>query len=230
MHYLTSALANPLWQFVATTIIGLIAIAVTIWVYVKQKKRKVLSYELRSNLLIFNVHEEFRRRVKIILDGKEIRNARMVAFRFANKGNEALTKGDFVEDLSIRCRDGQILSASIVDVMPETLSIGQNIENDNRVTYAISLLNPDESFVVKLALTGSAEKLWVAARITGGSIEQMIYKSKKYMIYIAVIIFVTVSVLSVLTLYYEQEHNVTLLLILAATLGYIFGSTGYSQK
>jgi len=166
-------LRDPVWQFVGAVIaFGATVVAVTMTL--RQRRQKRLTYSLRTYLLA-TVHGDIKTRVSILYDGNPVKDVRLVQIEFKNTGNVPIATQDFERPLRIAFnKKSRILTAEITESIPSDLGPAIDTNWSKGVPEVVVeplLLNPSDSFIVKLLLAGSVE-YEVSARIVGvGSVE-----------------------------------------------------------
>jgi hypothetical protein len=182
-HYATEgvnlkALLDVFRDSIWTPIIGIAAIVFTLFVYRWQKVRKVLSYNVITNQSLLTVHEEAKGEIKILYNGNEIKNPRMMIISVKNTGNTPVREEDYVEPLSFVFSSGvEMLAVEMIDRKPEYLKIvykNPNSSQKNILELAKLLLNAKDQFTIKFILANAplSSNCEMRARIVGCSIQQ----------------------------------------------------------
>ncbi|MGE8057340.1 hypothetical protein ACQKOD_26340 [Bacillus mycoides] len=163
-------------------LLTLISIGLTIYIYLKNKKKKELSYqELSSTPLIKKLHNK----VRIYVDDQEIKeDLYLVVLKIFNSGNEAIKKDDFEKDICIGFTDGyrdsKVFDAEIYSTIPSDIQCDlYNQEYGKKLGFKPLLLNPGEGLTIKL-LVSKYDKISIKGRIVGGTIIRSIKKDKKW--------------------------------------------------
>src|SRR5215207_9277121 len=93
-------LRDPMWQF-AGAVLSILAIAVSIILYLLQRNRKELSYFIISKTPLVNVAKDVGDKLEIRFDGKVVRAVHLIVVRIFNSGNVPILPIDFQRDVSI---------------------------------------------------------------------------------------------------------------------------------
>jgi hypothetical protein len=148
------------------TILAIVAILVTLGLFLLGRRRKRLSY-LLSDTRVLGVHEAVNpSRVQILFDGAPVTEVRLVIITITNWGNEPIRVDDFERPLRFSWSEpAKILAAEVIDVRPESLqpTIRAGV---NEIVLDPLLLNPDDRFQIK-TLINQVSKLSVDVRIAG---------------------------------------------------------------
>ena len=159
-------LRDPFWQFIGA-VLALIAIAVSVVLYLLQRKRKVLAYEIVSRTPLLSVKEEVKGRVQITFDGQPVSDATMVILKLLNSGNVPILPFDFLRPVNIGFgKDAQILSAEIIETNPDNIEASVEV-GAQTLTLVPVLLNGGDSVTLKVLLTRFEGDVDVNGRIVG---------------------------------------------------------------
>jgi hypothetical protein len=158
-------LRDPAWQFVGA-VLALVAVAATVAIYLLQRQRKSLSYDLVSTNQLLTVREEVEGKLQVLYEGQPTRDIQLLVLRLVNSGNVAIASTDYERELSIATGvRSKILSAVITNVEPDNL-IAEVVTEDARVTLKPVLLNPRDTITLKI-LVSDFEDIVVDGRIIG---------------------------------------------------------------
>jgi hypothetical protein len=154
-------------------VVAIIALIVPIWLHLKSKNKKELSFEVLSSTSLLSINDiDIQKRLKITLDGVEIQDdIALVLVKIINSGNTAVKPSDFHEDITIST-DCPIIWASIKESKPDNLY--PMLETDTgELFHFISikplLINNGDEFIVKLLLKSLKNEgfIKVSSRIEG---------------------------------------------------------------
>lgn len=163
-------------------ILSVIAIGVTITLWLKGRSRKALSYDVISSTSLVMQHDEIGKKIKIMFEDKEITdNVILVLLKITNSGNTPIIVNDFTQDISIETTSGSILIAEVKETNPKNLDVKLRIDNtkssssilSDKVSLSPLLLNGKDEIVIKLLIKQPEDKLFeienlkVNARIVG---------------------------------------------------------------
>lgn len=161
-----SFLRDPAWQFVGV-ILALAAIAVSCWIYVRQRQRRRVSYQRLTSVEVLTVKEHMAGRVTVLFDGNPVKSMHIITMKIWNSGSVPILATDFVEPLSLLVdSSAHLLSADIVSATPINLRPVVKTEG-SLATVQPLLLNPSDSFVVKLLVQDGDDYVVPVGRIVG---------------------------------------------------------------
>ena len=145
-------LKDPLWTAVGV-IFAALAVLVTIIIFFAQRKTKKLSYEITSNTQLLGVKDEIQGKVKVLYEGKEVKNVHLLTIKFSNNGNQSISSTDYERPLSIEINsEAKILTHEVIDEDPANLGAAIQLEN-NKLVLSPVLLNEKDSFSVKALIS-----------------------------------------------------------------------------
>jgi hypothetical protein len=165
---------DPIWQFVGI-IIAIVAIWVTIWVFKRQKARKILGYNVETNVSLLSIHDEAKQKFEIRFGGRTVGNALLFIVKFFNAGNSPIERQDFDSPLSISFGEGcHILSCDVTHKSPSDLNVEFSQAGGESVILKPMLLNENETFTLKMtAIDYDPQAFLVSARIVGGDLQDL---------------------------------------------------------
>lgn len=148
------------------TILALVAIFITVSLFLAGRRRKRLSYSF-SSTRVLGVHELVNAgRVQILFDGAPVTEVHLVIITVKNWGNDTIRTDDFERLLQFSCSEpARILSAEVAEVSPESLQPKIRVGVHEIVVDRL-LLNPGDWFQIK-TMINQFNKLSVDARIVG---------------------------------------------------------------
>ena len=162
MQDLVTILRDPMVR----TILAIVAIWVTVCLFLAGRRRKRLSY-LLSDTPVLGVHEAVNpRRVQILFDGAPVTEVRLLIITVNNWGNEPIRVDDFERPLRFSWPEpARILTAEVAEVNPESLqpTIHAGV---NEIAVDPLLLNPGDWLRIKI-LMSQVTKISVDARVVG---------------------------------------------------------------
>jgi hypothetical protein len=157
---------DSIWQF-AGFIVSIIAIVVTVIIYFRQKNFKEISYEIISESSLLSISKEVESKLQILFDGKPVKGVHLILLRIANTGNLPIIPSDYIRNLSILFSGNvNILSAEITNRSPNDIDTTIVI-NDGNITFSPSLLNSEDSIILKALVSQFDGTIDVRGRITG---------------------------------------------------------------
>ena len=159
-------LRDPAWQFVGV-LLALIAIAATIIIYLLQRQKKRIAFNLVSKNQLLTVREELEGKLQVLYDGQPARDIRLLVIRVSNVGNVAIATNDYERPLSFSTGlSSKVLSAVVTDVDPPNLDVDLGV-NESQIMIKPVLLNPKDSLTIKCLVSDFSDQLNVDARIIG---------------------------------------------------------------
>lgn len=167
---------DAIWQFigfVVSTIVGLVAIAVSVYLYIRQKESKALVYDVIANnpLLSQEAMKELGNNLKMEYNNKQIDSLRLIVFRFFNAGNKPIEATEFHLNEPIEIsfgNNGEILDKAVLDANPADVGKRVKLASDqNKLQIQPLLLNPGDTFTVKVITTCDQGPVIPTASISG---------------------------------------------------------------
>jgi hypothetical protein len=155
-----------MWQFVGT-IFAFLAILLSIFLYLKQRQKKLLSYKVISSTPLLSVGGEIKERVKILFDNEPVEAVSLFVVEVKNSGTSPIVNNDYEHRLKIFFGEkARILSSEIISTDPKNLPASIFIQDGKRVVFESILLNRGDSMTAKVLVSGGAD-LVVEGRIQG---------------------------------------------------------------
>jgi hypothetical protein len=159
-------LSSPIWQFVGV-VLAVLAIAISVFLYFKQRQFKSLSYAIVSITPLLSVHDEVRRRVKILYDEQPIQDVHLALIELFNSGKLPIASSDYEHPVTFDFgKNVKILSSEIIRTSPSTLPAAISTQAE-KVVFNSILLNPEDSITIKVLLSEFKEQINVSGRIQG---------------------------------------------------------------
>jgi amino acid transporter len=163
------------WAQIISLPVAIVAILVSLWVYLKSKPRPALAYQFDRILSLIDAGPTFEGDIEIRYNGQAVENIFVVLARLKNVGNVAIRRSDIVEPVAFTFAPGIKLlrQPQCRDKTPKNLKVDWEIEEmdpiskTSRVSLDFDLLNPGDEFVVSFLCTGKHELPEVTARIEG---------------------------------------------------------------
>lgn len=163
---MSEILRDPLWQFVGAAI-SLIAIAISILLFYRQRQRKSLAYQVLAHTPILTVGEEIRGKLSVSYENTPVKNVHLLLLKFKNVGNLPIATADFEQAISIRFGiTAKLLSHEVVNFAPSELSPNVSLRS-NALILAPLLLNPNDYFTIKCLISEHNNEVDVTGRIIG---------------------------------------------------------------
>lgn len=150
------------WIFTLASILVGAAIAVTI--YNKNKRRKTLDWELKSDTRILSHTAAVDGQdVKVMVGDEVLNNPRMLTYRFKNTGNVEIMRDDFLRDITLPEVD--VISVSVNDLA----GIQLIVDFEPEVKVAADCLNPGEHLQVKYLVDNASGDVVPDFRVKGAT-------------------------------------------------------------
>jgi hypothetical protein len=128
--------------------------------------------------------------------GKVVPQVRLVEIRIKNSGSLPIKPEDYIEPLSVRLPNSEILSSEVRDAQSLGASIETKLSNGSELVLSKTLLNPTDFFDVKMLLADVDADFSVAGRIVGVSkIRNLTGREVNYYILLS---FIAVNVLALI--------------------------------
>ena len=149
------------WQAIGViigAIIGLVGIIVAIYTYVKQTKKKSLSYQIIESTPLLTVNSEIKNKLKFLYENREVDDIHLLILEIKNDGNIPIESRDFEPQFPLTFSFGEqakILSADIIETTPKDLDpkIERFEAEPHKIVISPLLLNDGDRFRIKLLLT-----------------------------------------------------------------------------
>jgi hypothetical protein len=159
-------LSDSLWQFVGA-IAAIIAVFISVGVYIKQRRIKNLSFQIVSRTPLLSMSDELDGVLQIQYDGVPVQQVHLIVIKFINSGNVSILASDYERAISINFgKEAQILTAEIVETNPDTLEPSL-INEDNSVQITPILLNKNDTFSIKMLVCKFEDEINFDGRIIG---------------------------------------------------------------
>jgi hypothetical protein len=158
---------NPAWQIVAT-VVAIIAIMVTVSIYLIGRPVKRLQVQILSNSPLISVNTDISSQIQILYKDKPVQTLSLILLRFENVGNEPIGESDYSEPIRILLSpNAQVGEVTVQETKPEGIGLDPTVSATNQVEIAKTLLNPGDQAVIKILVLNNDGTLKVEARIVG---------------------------------------------------------------
>lgn len=157
---------DPLWQFIGS-LIAIAALAVSIWVYLRQRQRKRLVIGTVARLPLVALGRRGIPGLEVTFEGRRIENATIFIIQVQSVGNTPIIPSDYEAPISFRFGDSaRVLNVEIVDPRPGDLAVIPTGDGPV-VTLSPHLLNPGDEFRVRVLVENPGGGPEARARIAG---------------------------------------------------------------
>jgi hypothetical protein len=178
-------LRDQIWQFVGV-VLAVLALCVTVVLYLLQRRRKALTYNIVSSISLISHVEGWERDLQIVFGGQQVHHVYLLLIEFANSGNQPIESNDYERPLTLSVEaPARVLTAQVVETHPSNLSsellsdgsggwcseIPPELALDSElgtVSLRPVLLNSDDSFAIKMLVSQFTPGCFgIDARIVG---------------------------------------------------------------
>jgi hypothetical protein len=168
-------------QFIIGVVVAVLAIIigamVAIFIYLKGRSRKLVSYKLLTEERLISISSELKDKLEIFYQSKKVEDVILFKIEIANSGNKEILETDYNEPITISFGvTSRILSCELNEFKPAYFNVSVTA-SEKIITLSKTLFNVGESLTVK-ALVSKPEFYSVKGRIAGGKIEQNIPKTQ----------------------------------------------------
>lgn len=157
---------NVNWDFVGV-LVAVITIILSIAIFLAQRKRKKLTYEIVSKTSVLSAAEEISGKLQILFQGEAVKNVYLLVIKLSNTGNLPITTADFERLVCLKVEKSErILSAEVSETTPPNLSA--TLQNtDKSIQLNPLLLNPGDTIVIKTLISDYQNDVEIDGRIVG---------------------------------------------------------------
>jgi len=160
-------LSDPFWQFIIISFLTVISIGIPLYLYIKQKNEKQISYEILSISSLFSTKPEYAGRLQVLFDGRNVTNVKLILLKIINSGSVPIPSSDYEMPLKISFDNtGEILTAEVTETNPTTINQSIVLSSDE-VKINPALLNAGDYIILKIVSTHDIPKINVGGRIIG---------------------------------------------------------------
>jgi len=157
---------DPIWQFIGA-ILALAAIFISIGLYLRQRRRKAMSYEIVSQTPLLSMEEEVKGKLKILFEDEPVQKVHLIVAKIINAGNLPILPTDYQRPLSFGFdNEARVLTAEVIETNPDSLEASIGIEG-KKVAFEPTLLNEKDSITLKMLVSQFDGKVTVDGRIIG---------------------------------------------------------------
>lgn len=165
---------DSLWQFI-TVVIAIIAIIVSIILYLIQRRRKALSWEIISNTPLLSIDEEIKGDLQILFAGKPVQDIQLIILKIINSGNIPIKYTEYERPIYLKLgENAQILSAKVTEKNPSNLETSVKINKEGtRAELEPTLMNEGDSFTIKMLVNQFDGQIIVDDRVEGVKVKEI---------------------------------------------------------
>jgi hypothetical protein len=155
-------------DYIIDHLLEIIAILAVFVIFFMQIRRKALSYSILTNSSVISVSDKVKDRIQVIYDGRVVPSLRLIEIRIKNSGSLPIKPDDYVEPLAFRFSDDtKILSMEVIDNQSLGISLATKLSDQSRTMISKALLNPKDSFDIKILLSEGSTDFSLTGRIVG---------------------------------------------------------------
>ena len=147
-------------------IITIIAVFI---IFFRQIRKKTLTYTVLTNSDVVPGSKDGKSTIQIHYKGKVVPKARLIEIRIKNTGSSPIKPEDYIEPLSLRLPNSEILASEVRDAQSLGASIETKLSDRSEIVLSKTLLNPTDFFDVKVLLADGDADFSVVGRIVGVS-------------------------------------------------------------
>lgn len=182
-----------------SAVASVIAIILTLLIYLITRKKKSLSYEVLSESPLISISDEIKSGLQVLYNGNPVENIYLCLIKFINDGNVPIATNDYERPLTLSFSDASsLIYVEKIQVTPGNLTPHIGVSGQT-ITIAPIMLNPGDSFTVKALINQYGGKFDVDARVLGVTSIQTPPKSdRKIRLRLAAVSAVALVVLTVI--------------------------------
>jgi hypothetical protein len=172
---ITNIITSNSFQTILTIILPSI---VAIWIYLKQRNKKEINYEVISDASVISIDHNIVKQVEIKLNGNIVKEVTFAVLKVKNVGNIAVKKDDYEDPLVFVFKNRKVISCEIIETEPKDLiddAIRQTFipiptSTQEYIEFPNFSLNPKESITFSVLLDGAKDIINKKGRILDGNI------------------------------------------------------------
>lgn len=158
---------TPAWLGVY---VGVLAIAVTLALYINGQPVKRLRIEVLSNSPLVSIDTAMAKELQIMYKGLAVQSLSLILLRIANTGTEPIKETDYSDPIRITISEtASVGEATVQETQPDSIQLAPTVAPRNQVALAKALLNPGDQAVIRILALNNDSTLKITARIVGVS-------------------------------------------------------------
>lgn len=159
-------LRDNIWTFIGS-VIAVVAVLVSIYIFIAQKSSKRLLVQLRGAIPLVSRRADGVPGITVGFNGRPLTSATVFLIRVENVGNTPILPTDFTSDLVLTFSEqSEVLAAGVHAADPPDLDLNI-IQQANLAIVKPHLLNPGDYVSVRAVVEGAEEGFKASARIVG---------------------------------------------------------------
>lgn len=119
---------------------------------------QVKTHELAIGLIfsrpLLSIADELASRVKVELDGVEVKNLNLLVYGIKNSGTQAILVSDFERLISVSLAGGKVVSAHVIAQKPKNINASVHF-SDSMVEVRLLLFNPSDQVLIQILVSAS---------------------------------------------------------------------------
>lgn len=148
-------------------IVSVLAIAVTVILYLWSRRWKGICYEVLSVAPLLTMEDEVAGKLQILFDSRPVEKGKLMFVWVSNSGNLPITADEYERPLSLNFPPAtEVLTAEAVDTDPSSLKVIPKIEG-KKVVLPCLLLNGGDSIILRIMVSKHEGGMTVDGRISG---------------------------------------------------------------
>jgi hypothetical protein len=148
-------------------VLAIIAILVSLGVFLKQRRRKELAFDSIGISVVSPIGGEFGNEIKVFFRDEEVQGLEHFLVTVRHSGNESIKPEDYESDLTLDFGDkARAYECEISVKRPRELNVAPTLEN-GKVHLGKPLLNPGDRFYMGVLVTNPKDSVDLHARIAG---------------------------------------------------------------
>lgn len=158
-------LNNLNWNLIGGILAGLSLLA-TIIIFILQKNKKKLSYEIIAETSLLTTKEKIEGKLKILYNDREVRNVKFFEIKLINSGNIGIPATDYERPIKIKFPESsKILSCEVIENSPNSLDTKITLD-ETKISIEPLLINSKDYFILKVIVSDiEREDFTIDARI-----------------------------------------------------------------
>lgn len=154
-------------RFVIPNVLAMLAIVITVLLYIRQQKRKELTFHTVGLPILSTIGGEFDDRIKVLFRDEEVQGLQHFLVTVRHSGNEPIKPEDYESQMSVDFGDdARVYECEISYKKPDELKVTSTAE-DGKVRLGNPLLNPGDGFYLGALVTTPKKPVDLNARIAG---------------------------------------------------------------
>jgi len=180
-------LSDPTCQFIIVILLTIAAIVVSVIIYLKQRQRRSLSYEIVSATPLLSVEEDIKKDLQISYKGKPVEQVHLVMIKILNSGSLPIPSKDYEQPITLSFgNQTKILTAEIAETNPDSLEASIDA-SDRHAILVPALLNQKDFITIKMLVTKYRSEPNVSGRIIGvKEIRKVVYRYFRRLVLIVI--------------------------------------------